>query len=396
MIEIKYYLIIFLMCLVPFLFKNRYANYEAIPIKNNNPINGIRGILASLVMFSHAFKDFYIYIGNPWIFDKNYFDLLGYGNQATNTGKIGVAIFFMISGYLFYRLLNGPSFNLKKFIKNRFLRIFPLYAFVVSFCIIIGLIISDQTLDWGILVGIAKWYTFFGSYDVLNIATMTKGVEWTLKLEILLYASIPILFYLFQKINNQAIRHLLILGSILSIFIAGFLLRIYGKVYIDPRAALCFYVGYVALEIKGLYSFQTFLQSKIATILAILFFLSSFFISSHNLFYLYLIASCGFLFLCLSSGNNLFGLLDIEPLQKLGEISYSIYLIHGCVLYGLMQLIKYFSIENHLILVLILIVFFYATYTISTFSFIHIEQRFLNFNFTKKPIKNGDISIIEK
>lgn len=384
------------MCLVPFLFKNRYANYEAIPIKNNNPINGIRGILASLVMFSHAFKDFYIYIGNPWIFDKNYFDLLGYGNQATNTGKIGVAIFFMISGYLFYRLLNGPSFNLKKFIKNRFLRIFPLYAFVVSFCIIIGLIISDQTLDWGILVGIAKWYTFFGSYDVLNIATMTKGVEWTLKLEILLYASIPILFYLFQKINNQAIRHLLILGSILSIFIAGFLLRIYGKVYIDPRAALCFYVGYVALEIKGLYSFQTFLQSKIATILAILFFLSSFFISSHNLFYLYLIASCGFLFLCLSSGNNLFGLLDIEPLQKLGEISYSIYLIHGCVLYGLMQLIKYFSIENHLILVLILIVFFYATYTISTFSFIHIEQRFLNFNFTKKPIKNGDISIIEK
>lgn len=384
------------MCLVPFLFKNRYANYEAIPIKNNNPINGIRGILASLVMFSHAFKDFYIYIGNPWIFDKNYFDLLGYGNQATNTGKIGVAIFFMISGYLFYRLLNSPSFNLKKFIKNRFLRIFPLYAFVVSFCIIIGLIISDQTLDWGILVGIAKWYTFFGSYDVLNIATMTKGVEWTLKLEILLYASIPILFYLFQKINNQAIRHLLILGSILSIFIAGFLLRIYGKVYIDPRAALCFYVGYVALEIKGLYSFQTFLQSKIATILAILFFLSSFFISSHNLFYLYLIASCGFLFLCLSSGNNLFGLLDIEPLQKLGEISYSIYLIHGCVLYGLMQLIKYFSIENHLILVLILIVFFYATYTISTFSFIHIEQRFLNFNFTKKPIKNGDISIIEK
>ncbi|MDX6038117.1 acyltransferase family protein, partial [Acinetobacter baumannii] len=114
-----------------------------------------------------------------------------------------------------------------------------------------------------------------------------------------------------------------------------------------------------------------------------------------NLFYLYLIASCGFLFLCLTSGNSIFGLLNIEPLQKLGEISYSIYLVHGCVLYGFMQFIRYFSIENHLILVLLLMAFFYATYTISALSFIHIEQRFLNFSFSKKP-KLDDKAILEK
>lgn len=395
MIEISYYLLIFVLCLVPFLFKNNYLNYGHIYIKNNNPINGIRGILASLVMFSHAFKEFYIYLGNQWIYDKSYFDLIGFGNQASNTGKIGVAIFFMISGYLFYRLLSGSTFDLRKFIKNRFLRIFPLYAFVVSFCVVVGLIFADYVLDWNLIIGITKWYMFFGSYDVLNVAEMTKGVEWTLKLEILLYASIPVLFYLFKKIDNKAIRHLLILSSILSIFILGFLLRIYGKVYIDPRAALCFYVGYIALEIKEINSLSIFLKSNIATILALLFFASSFFVSSHNLFYLYLIASCGFLFLCLTSGNSVFGLLNSEPLQKLGEISYSIYLVHGCVLYGFMQLIKYYSIENHLILVLLLMTFFYATYTISTLSFIHIEQRFLNFSFNKKP-KLDDKAIFEK
>ncbi|MGM7595520.1 acyltransferase family protein [Acinetobacter baumannii] len=106
-------------------------------------------------------------------------------------------------------------------------------------------------------------------------------------------------------------------------------------------------------------------------------------------------ASCGFLFLCLTSGNSIFGLLNIEPLQKLGEISYSIYLVHGCVLYGFMQFIRYFSIENHLILVLLLMAFFYATYTISALSFIHIEQRFLNFSFSKKP-KLDDKAILEK
>ncbi|MDX6038487.1 acyltransferase, partial [Acinetobacter baumannii] len=83
------------------------------------------------------------------------------------------------------------------------------------------------------IVGITKWYIFFGSYDVLDIVAMTKGVEWTLKLEILLYTSIPVLFYLFKKIDNKALRHLLILGSILLIFILSFMLRIYGKVYID-------------------------------------------------------------------------------------------------------------------------------------------------------------------
>ncbi|HHP4733022.1 TPA: acyltransferase family protein, partial [Acinetobacter baumannii] len=117
MIEISYYLLIFALCLVPFLFKNNYLNYGQIHIKNNNPINGIRGVLASLVMFSHAFKEFYIYLGNEWIYDKSYFELIGFGNQASNTGKIGVAIFFMISGYLFYRLLNGSKFDLSKFIK---------------------------------------------------------------------------------------------------------------------------------------------------------------------------------------------------------------------------------------------------------------------------------------
>lgn len=396
MFELTYYLLIFSLCLIPFLFKNNYLNYNQIYIKNNNPINGIRGILASLVMFSHAFKEIYIYLGHKWVYDKSYFDLISFGNQATNTGKIGVAVFFMISGYLFYKLLNKSSFNLNEFIKNRFLRIFPLYAFVVSFCVLIGLIFTDYILDWNLIFRISQWYIFFGAYDVLNIVEMTKGVEWTLKLEILLYISIPFLFYLFKKIDNQILRHLLILGSILLIFIAGLLLRIYGKVYIDPRAALCFYVGYIALEIKKFQLITAFLQSRVVTIFAILLFISSFFVSSYNLFYLYIIISCGFLFLCLTSGNSIFGLLNLEPLQKLGEISYSIYLIHGCVLYCLMQLIKYNSIENHIILVLLLGVFFYITYTLSTLSFIHIEQRFLNFSLKSNFLKSKNVTITKK
>lgn len=79
---------------------------------------------------------------------------------------------------------------------------------------------------------------------------MTHGVEWTLKLEILLYISIPILFYIFSKTQNLYLRHFFIISSIITIFSIGFILRIYGKAYIDPRAALCFYIGYIALEIK--------------------------------------------------------------------------------------------------------------------------------------------------
>ncbi len=98
MFSVSLYLIIFILIFIPYFLKVKFYGYDRLNVKNDNAINGVRGILASLVMFSHVFKELYMYLGNQWIYDKNYFEFISFGNQATNTGKIGVAIFFMISG----------------------------------------------------------------------------------------------------------------------------------------------------------------------------------------------------------------------------------------------------------------------------------------------------------
>lgn len=380
MLNIQYYLLTFFLIFFFFSLPIPVYNKNKIILKNQNSINGVRGLLASLVMFSHLFKDLTLYQGIKWKYDKNYYELIGWGNQALNTGKIGVAIFFMISGYLFYRLLlkQENKLNIKKFFYNRFTRIYPLYFFAISFCILYLLTTTQYNLDFQILEKLLSWFLFLGPYDGLRIVDMTHGVEWTLKLEILLYISIPILFYIFSKIQNLYLRHFFIISSIVTIFIIGYILRVYGKVYIDPRAALCFYIGYIALEIKKqknkvLYSF---FNGKFAALLSILLFISAFFISSHNFLYFYLIFSCGFLFISLACDNNLFGLLSAQPLQVMGEISYSIYLLHGIVLYFFINLLHYFEVKNIYILLILILSYFYCVYTLSTITFLQIEKRF--------------------
>ncbi|WP_023270330.1 acyltransferase family protein [Acinetobacter gyllenbergii] len=374
--DLSYYLILFFLIfyvssLIPIPLS------KSIVVANQNPLNGIRGVLASLVMFSHLFKDIHINQGNEWKHNGDYFEIISFGNQATNTGKIGVAIFFMISGFLFYRLLEKDSLNIKKFNIGRIKRIAPLYFSVVLFCTIyiaINYISSYSYLTN--TIEFIKWLLFFGQYDVLPIANMTKGVEWTLKLEILLYISIPILFFFFKRLDSNLAKHIIIITSIIFIFFIGFLLRKFGKVYIDPRAVLCFYVGYVAIELNNKEKIKNILQSDAVALASIILFISAFFISSYNLFYLYIIFSCGFIFMAIASGNALFGILNHRNLQFLGEISYSIYLIHGVVLFFFMQLLKKMEIYNAFFIVVLSIVYFYTVFFFASITFKYIESKF--------------------
>ena len=118
-----------------------------------------------------------------------------------------------------------------------------------------------------------KFLIFFG--DNTNITQMTSGVEWSLKLEILMYLTIPFLFYVFHRFKNKLIKHILILMSVIFVFLISYILRICFEFYIDPRAALCFYVGYVALEIKN-DKIINFIKSKTFSVISLLFLVSAF------------------------------------------------------------------------------------------------------------------------
>ena len=233
---------------------------------------------------------------------------------------------------------------------------------------------SGFILDSNFFYSLLKWLVFWGDNTYLSVSEMTQGVEWTLKIELLFYVTIPLVFYALHNHKNKLFKHAIILFSLLLIFIFCLVLRFYFDFYVDPRSVLCFYIGYLSLEIKSLKISKLFLK-KWFSIIAIISFIAAFFITSQNLFYIFTIISISLLFISAACGNTLFGILMYDGIQKLGEISYSIYLIHGLVLYGLLKYSSVF-LGNGLAGLLFIFIQFYLTFFVSTFTFKMIEERF--------------------
>ncbi|WP_284085430.1 acyltransferase family protein [Acinetobacter nosocomialis] len=375
MIPIYLYTIVFFILFIPFCL-SKYQVYECIIVKNQNPINGLRAILASIVMFSHTYKDLFIHTGNEWMYTQGkYFEYIGWGNQALNAGKIGVAIFFMISGYLFYSLLEKARFDSFLFLKQRLKRIFPLYFFVITFCVFYNYIALSELKLSDIILPYIKWILFFGDDSTLKLMGMTGGVEWTLKIEILMYLTIPVLFLLFHKLKNKLQKHILIICSVLLVFFISYILRLYFEFYLDPRASLCFYVGYFTLDIKNV-KLIDFIKSKTFALISLLFFISALFVTANNFLYIYLIFACSFIFIAAAKGNDIFGVLKNKQMQKLGEISYSIYLTHGVVLFFLMKFAGLFLSFGAAGSFVFIFIHFFLTFTVSVFTYTYVEQWF--------------------
>ena len=104
--------------------------------------------------------------------------------SAISTGRVGVARFFMLSGYWISSLWNrvGGYGHVLKFFGNRFFRIYPLYIAVVLICILLFPVrITPPNLP-------ASWRRF-------DRGAAGDRVEWSLDLELEFYILFPIFLY---------------------------------------------------------------------------------------------------------------------------------------------------------------------------------------------------------
>lgn len=121
-----------------------------------------------------------------------------------NLGNFGVAVFFLLSGFLLYRpfvnahLSGGPDPRWIRFWRHRFLRIFPAYWLALTaFILLIGL-------------RNATWSTYLTLYSLTQIYRPYFGfaaltVAWTLCIEVSFYIALPFL--------AAGIRHLIGRGA---------------------------------------------------------------------------------------------------------------------------------------------------------------------------------------
>jgi peptidoglycan/LPS O-acetylase OafA/YrhL len=292
-------------------------------------LDGLRGYLALFVFLHHSSVWYFYAKTGQWGLPPSRF--------YVHLGQSSVALFFMITGFLFYsKLLNARhrSFDWERLYAARVLRLTPLYFFAIGLMLLIVLFMSDGVLHTSAakaVLDILRWiaFTIFGHPDInrLRIADIALAqVTWTLPYEWFFYLALPV-FALSVGIRPSG-RYLL-LGLLAA---AGAFIRF------SPHIMLMFAGGIIAALLVRYRSFCQLAGSGIATVVAIVsigtvvaLFPTPFAFAPFVLLSVF--------FCIVAGGNDLLGLLSRPAARTLGEMSYSVYLLHGLMLYAAFDLI---------------------------------------------------------
>lgn len=302
-------------------------------LSRSSPIDALRGLLATAVVCHHFVVTYYWKVDGKWVRPES--DVLN------NMGAVPVSLFFMITGFLFFGKIYRRSPDWGVILRSRIQRIMPLYIFVVfivfgisliktGFVIEVGRIIKEALL-WGVFVG----SSLNGFSDSTRI---TAGAHWTLRYEWLFYFSLPIVAAIF---NGKLYGKYLILS--LAVMVLAIPSIYFG--FIVPKLALLFFIGFIPVLIKAHFPrFLSVVGHKLSSLVSLVFLIFGMFIAQEYSVAQMLVLGVSFVMIAL--GDNVFGVLKSNGLKSLGEVSYSIYLTHGLVLYLLFSVFKVFSFEG--------------------------------------------------
>jgi peptidoglycan/LPS O-acetylase OafA/YrhL len=287
-------------------------------------IDGIRGYLAFGV-FVHHYIIYWLELrhghsGSP---------PLSFENEL---GKGAVAIFFMITAFLFWdRVQTKRGLEAKSFFTSRFFRIYPLYLVFVVLLFVAVLYESS----WTMLEPASSLAKEFAKWIFLHVVVINRhagyvfgGVAWTLLYEAWFYLSLPLLVIIvFRK--TALWKKALCLGIVAALFLVNHL-----QIWVCAAFLGGIFAVYWRLSDRRVKVAESSTASVIALIC-----LACVGVFIYDPFNPLAITLLSVFFIVISSGNTLFGLLGMPSARWMGEISYSIYLVHGIVLWLFTEII---------------------------------------------------------
>jgi len=296
-------------------------------------LTGLRGILALSVFFHHAVISYYFYNGYAWGPPPSQF--------YTILGQLPVAIFFSITGFLFWKKaihLKGRV-SYRQLLSSRIRRLIPAYLLA---SLIVFIIITVKS-DFVLLVPIHQlvkeaviFLTTSGNVHTinnLNPSVLGSGAFWTLRYEWKFYFILPILAY---ALTTQFRLRFLI--GLVSIFI---LFKVLHNFHSMPHSFL-FIPGMIAAH---LFSNEK-IRHKISTFhwlsyvgLGALFLIFIFCTTAYSYLSLVLMFIFFMSILWIPKDFFLYKLLSTPPAILLGTVSYSTYILHSFILTIVLSLI---------------------------------------------------------
>lgn len=277
----------------------------------SNNLNLVKFIAALFVIISHAY---------PLCKGAEYNDILSdLSRNSIAFGSLAVAIFFMSSGFFVTKSLL-KSKDSKKYLHNRFIRIFPPLWFTLIVCILVcGLFFSTYNLGkYFLSIDFLKYCLNFILIPIHNLPGVfmnniypgvVNGPLWTLPIEFVCYL-VLLLAYKLNLVNKKSYKYVALL--VIVAFVGINLIPLSIKGYIQPCFLFFWGSFYWIYRDKITMNNTYFLISLVAFVLLIVLGYGQ---VASFLFVPYLTLYIAF---CLPQCNN--------RLASLGNLSYDIYL----------------------------------------------------------------------
>lgn len=293
----------------------------------NGELDGFRGILALGVFIYHSNITYFYYKDYIWSGSHSHFlSILGNGS---------VIFFFIITGFLFWEMIlkkNGIP-NIRYFIFQRIKRLVPMFLVSLILIFIIAFIQSEYSYK-EIITNFYNKILFFlhihseniSVTGIKNLSVINAGVYWTLVYEWKFYIILPILSLFFVNIFKMW-----------KFF--PFIVFIIFIIFLNDNIWLLFILGMISSTIKHKFNFN--FENKIFIFFVIILTVGLFFFEKAFSIGWYIVA---FLIFSIIFSLNLkyFSFLNFSALRMLGVMSYSIYLLHGIVLWVSFQVLNSF------------------------------------------------------
>jgi peptidoglycan/LPS O-acetylase OafA/YrhL len=298
-------------------------------------LESMRGLLALGVVVHHALVYYFLLFRHTsMITGPN-------GNFYSQLGTAPVTFFFFLTGFLFWsKLINNPKQPPVTFMVARMRRLGPAYLAGAALVLILVAAFSHFRLhDSPSHVARDAVRVVLGQTPELNglsFAPWLWAVTWTLQLEFLFYLLVPFLGW-FAGTLRKTLLFIVLCNLLYAVSLANpdnhwHLRGFYPLQNLLRFLSFTFCIGFLTAHLVRNEKVRTFARKAWACPLAlVLIALTLYFVPAH---YGLEEALClAVPFLVVACGGSFWGALRKPSLLFLGQISYSVYLIH-CMLYA--------------------------------------------------------------
>ena len=340
-------------------------------------LDSIRGIAALMVVVAHTIEMSVEYSVNAYFLGELY--------NSIDIGRLGVVIFFLLSGFVIPMSLkkrNGRE--IVNFGIKRFFRLYPVYWFSILFAVFIGVGVGIEIIDAKqVLMNFTMIHKFLGYESVIS-------AYWTLHLELVFYFLCAFVFKLgVHDINRY-----------------GYVFAMFFMIVAIALGMLRYYYGIKIPVVMGLGLSCMFIGAYFSYLLSIN--------DSHKYFKIFMLIGLFLLllyvthiyyykdgwvrwYLCYVFAFLIFFLMVTLYKVKnkffvfLGDVSYSMYLLHSVVIgFVFLYFSKYFDKDSAFVFLITMVMIFSVVISYMAYKFVEVPFQNIGGKVIKVLEKNSN------